>query len=87
MAARGLERFFPGLTALRSYDPSWFRLDLLAGVSVAAVALPIAIAYSQLAGVPPAHGLYASILPLVAYALLGSSRQLRRGRAARRRQA
>ena len=48
----------------------------MAGVSVAAVALPIAIAYSQLAGVPPVHGLYASLLPLVAYALLGSSRQL-----------
>ena len=43
---------------------------------MAAVAIPIAIAYSQLAGVPPAHGLYASILPLVAYALFGSSRQL-----------
>jgi high affinity sulfate transporter 1 len=40
------------------------------------VALPIAIAYSQLAGVPPVYGLYASLLPLVAYALLGSSRQL-----------
>jgi high affinity sulfate transporter 1 len=45
-------------------------------VSVAAVAVPIAIAYSQLAGVPPVHGLYASILPLVAYAFVGSSRQL-----------
>src|SRR5262249_31383568 len=49
---------------------------LVAGVSVAAVAVPIATAYAQLAGVPPAYGLYASILPLVAYALLGTSRQL-----------
>jgi high affinity sulfate transporter 1 len=71
-----LTRFLPGLAALRHYDPSWLRFDLVAGVSVAAVAVPIAIAYSQLAGVPPAHGLYASILPLVAYAALGSSRQL-----------
>jgi MFS superfamily sulfate permease-like transporter len=46
------------------------------GVSVAAVAVPISIAYSELAGVPPAHGLYASILPLLAYAAFGSSRQL-----------
>jgi high affinity sulfate transporter 1 len=69
-------RYVPGLVALRSYDRSWFRYDLVAGVSVAAVAVPIAIAYSQLAGVPPAHGLYASILPLVAYAFFGSSRQL-----------
>ena len=61
---------------LSGYPKSWFRHDLLAGVSVAAVALPVAIAYSQLAGVPPVYGLYASLLPLVAYALLGSSRQL-----------
>jgi len=64
------------VTLFRGYDPAWLRFDLLAGVSVAAVAVPIAIAYSQLAGVPPAHGLYASILPLVAYAFVGSSRQL-----------
>ena len=69
-------RFLPGLAALGRYQRSWLRDDLVAGVSVAAVAIPIAIAYSQLAGVPPAHGLYASILPLVAYALFGSSRQL-----------
>jgi len=61
---------------LSGYQKSWFRHDLLAGVSVAAVALPIAIAYAQLAGVPPVYGLYSSLLPLVAYALLGSSRQL-----------
>ena len=69
-------RFLPGLAALGRYQRSWLRDDLVAGVSVAAVAMPIAIAYSQLAGVPPAHGLYASVLPLVAYALFGSSRQL-----------
>lgn len=61
---------------LAGYRKSWLRYDLLAGVSVAAVAVPIAIAYSQLAGVPPVYGLYASLLPLVAYAFLGSSRQL-----------
>jgi high affinity sulfate transporter 1 len=61
---------------LSGYQKSWFRYDLLAGVSVAAVALPIAIAYAQLAGVPPVYGLYSSLLPLVAYAFLGSSRQL-----------
>jgi high affinity sulfate transporter 1 len=71
-----MNKLLPGLAALRRYDLSWFRYDLVAGVSVAAVAVPIAIAYSQLAGVPPAHGLYASILPLVAYAFFGSSRQL-----------
>lgn len=71
-----IKRFLPGLAALRGYRLAWFRYDLVAGVSVAAVAVPIAIAYSQLAGVPPVHGLYASILPLVAYAIFGTSRQL-----------
>jgi len=66
----------PGLRVLRAYDRSWLSADLLAGLSVAAIAVPIAIAYSQLAGVPPVNGLYASILPLVAYAFFGTSRQL-----------
>jgi high affinity sulfate transporter 1 len=73
---RILGRFMPGLTTLSSYDRSWLRYDLVAGISVAAVAIPVAIAYSQLAGVPPVYGLYASILPLVVYAFFGSSRQL-----------
>jgi len=75
-AKRGIARFAPGLVSLGRYDRTWFPHDLMAGVSVAAVAIPIAIAYSQLAGVPPVHGLYASLLPLIAYALFGSSRQL-----------
>ena len=61
---------------LSGYQKSWLPRDLVAGVSVAAVALPIAIAYAHLAGVPPVYGLYTSLLPLVAYALLGSSPQL-----------
>ena len=75
-APHALRRFVPGLIALGSYDRAWLSDDLVAGVSVAAVAVPIAIAYSQLAGVPPVNGLYASILPLVAYAVFGTSRQL-----------
>jgi len=50
--------------------------DLLAGVAIAAVEIPVALAYAELAGFPPVVGLYASILPLVAYAILGSSPQL-----------
>ena len=71
-----LRRFVPGVETLLHYDREWLSADVIAGVSVAAVAVPIAIAYSQLAGVPPAHGLYASVLPLLAYAAFGSSRQL-----------
>ena len=61
---------------LRGYQIGWLRYDIAAGLSVAAVALPTAIAYAQLAGFPPVVGLYASILPLVVYAVLGTSRQL-----------
>ena len=53
-----------------------FRYDAIAGLSVAAVALPVSIAYAQLAGFDPVVGLYSSILPLVAYAIFGTSRQL-----------
>ena len=69
-------RFTPGLRQLLNYRREWLRLDLVAGVSVAAVAVPTAIAYAQLIGFEPIVGLYAAILPLVAYALFGTSRQL-----------
>ena len=71
-----LERIAPGLARLRGYKSEWLRADVAAGLSVAAVALPTAIVYAQLAGFPPVVGLYASILPLVVYAALGTSRQL-----------
>lgn len=69
-------RRLPGLYLLRTYRRERFRSDVVAGLSVAAVALPIGIAYAQLAGFPPVVGIYSCILPLVAYALFGSSRQL-----------
>ena len=72
----GLGRVAPGLAMLREYRSEWLRYDVAAGLSVAAVALPVAIAYAELAGFPPVVGLYASILPLVAYAVFGTSRQL-----------
>ena len=67
----------PGLAALRRYRfRSDFSHDLFAGLSVAAVALPVSIAYAELAGLSPAIGLYASIGPLLVYALFGTSPQL-----------
>lgn len=69
-------RIAPGLKLFSAYRREWLRHDLVAGVSVAAVALPTAIAYAQLAGFDPVAGLYASILPLLVYALFGTSRQL-----------
>jgi high affinity sulfate transporter 1 len=71
-----LRRIAPGLAILGGYRRDWLRFDVVAGLSVAAVALPTAIAYAQLAGFPPVVGLYAAILPLVVYAAFGTSRQL-----------
>ena len=71
-----LGNLLTGLELLRTYRSEWFSSDLVAGLSVAAVALPIGIAYAQLAGFPPVVGIYSCILPLVAYFLVGSSRQL-----------
>jgi high affinity sulfate transporter 1 len=72
----GLARIAPGLTILVRYRRQDLLPDLAAGLSVAAVALPVGVAYAELAGFNPAVGLYSSMLPLVAYALFGSSRQL-----------
>ncbi|MHA4733737.1 SulP family inorganic anion transporter [Ensifer adhaerens] len=66
----------PLLDNLKGYQGSWLRSDISAGVAIAAVGLPSAIAYPAIAGLPPETGLYASITPLVAYALFGPSRQL-----------
>ena len=69
----------PGLGVFTRYDRSWLRSDLGAGLSVAAIALPVGIAYADLAGVPAVIGMYSAIFPLLAYALFGSSRQLMTG--------
>ena len=75
-AVSRIGRFAPGLAALLRYQRGDFPHDLRAGLSVAAVALPVGVAYAALAGFNPVVGLYASILPLVAYAIFGTSRQL-----------
>ncbi|MFU5529970.1 SulP family inorganic anion transporter [Pseudomonas aeruginosa] len=71
-----LARWVPGLDSLLHYRRAWFRPDFQAGLSVAAIQIPTAIAYAQIAGFPPQVGLYACILPMLIYALIGSSRQL-----------
>lgn len=71
-----IDLWIPGLRLVRTYRREWLASDLVAGVSVAAAALPIGIAYARVAGFPPAVGIYSCILPAVAYALFGSSRQL-----------
>ncbi|MBG4787889.1 SulP family inorganic anion transporter [Pseudomonas aeruginosa] len=71
-----LARWVPGLDSLLHYRRAWFRPDVQAGLSVAAIQIPTAIAYAQIAGFPPQVGLYACILPMLISALIGSSRQL-----------
>lgn len=70
-----IERF-PIPSGMRGYRPDWLRFDVTAGLAVAAVAIPSAIAYPAIAGLPAEVGLYASILPLVGYALFGPSHKL-----------
>ncbi|MCB1809733.1 MAG: sodium-independent anion transporter, partial [Candidatus Competibacteraceae bacterium] len=71
-----LKRFIPAVDWLSRYDRSQFSNDLLASIIVTIMLIPQSLAYAMLAGLPPQMGLYASILPLVAYAVFGSSRTL-----------
>ncbi|WP_198356962.1 SulP family inorganic anion transporter [Hydrogenophaga crassostreae] len=75
-ALHWIYRLAPGLYALRHYRRGDLRYDLVAGLSVVSVAVPVGIAYAELAGFPPASGLYASMMAMLAYAMFGSSRQL-----------
>jgi high affinity sulfate transporter 1 len=70
----GLERWVPGLRTLREYQRSWLASDLVAGLVLTALLVPVGMGYAQAAGLPPITGLYATIVPLVAYAILGPSR-------------
>lgn len=66
----------PFVSKFSGYKRAWLQPDVMSGLSIAAVGLPSAIAYPAIAGLPPEMGLYSSILPLIAYALFGPSRQL-----------
>jgi len=74
--ALSLERIFPILKAAREYRRGWWRADLLAGLSVCAVMVPTVIAYAQLIGVTPEHGLHAALAGMIAYVLFASSRRV-----------
>ncbi|WP_431285924.1 SulP family inorganic anion transporter [Humitalea sp. 24SJ18S-53] len=76
MAPGALRAIFPPSDWLRTYSPRWLGGDLVAGVTLAAYALPVALAYATLAGLPPQVGVYGYILGGLGYALLGSSRHL-----------
>src|SRR5262245_28659896 len=69
-------RWLPGLKMLRQYELPWLRHDLIAGVVMTTMLVPVGIAYAEASGVPGINGLYATIVPLLAYALFGPSRIL-----------
>jgi len=71
-----LFRYLPPLQWLAAYRPSWLPSDIVAGVTLAAYAIPVSLAYAGLAGLPPQVGIYGYLLGGVGYALFGSSRQL-----------
>ena len=75
LVPRSLAEAAPGLATLLRYPRSYLRFDLVAGVTVGAVAVPSSLAMAELAGLPVVYGLYGTFLPLAVYALLGTSRQ------------
>ena len=72
----GWLRWLPGLWILRRYDRSWWTHDVAAGLVLTTLLVPIGIAYAEASGVPGILGLYATIVPLLAYAMFGPSRIL-----------
>jgi len=71
-----IKQYLPALEWLPNYKKEWFSGDLSAGLTVGVMLIPQGMAYAMIAGLPPIHGLYASTVPLVLYALFGTSRQL-----------
>jgi len=74
--AAGWQRWLPGLRTLRGYQRAWLRHDLAAGLVLTTMLVPVGIAYAEASGVPGIYGLYATIVPLLVYALFGPSRIL-----------
>src|SRR3974377_803578 len=69
-------RWLPGLEPLRWYEAAWLPHDIFAGIVLATMLVPVGIAYAAASGLPGIYGLYATIIPLLAYALFGPSRIL-----------
>ncbi|AMV45211.1 transporter [Paraburkholderia caribensis] len=69
-------RWLPGLAMLREYQASWLPRDIAAGLVLTTMLVPVGIAYAEASGVPGVYGLYATIVPLLVYAVFGPSRIL-----------
>src|SRR6202041_3788403 len=69
-------QWLPGIETLRRYEAAWLPHDIVAGLVLATMLVPVGIAYAVASGLPGIHGLYATIVPLLVYALFGPSRIL-----------
>lgn len=73
---RGMSRFIPLVATLRNYKREWLISDITAGLVLTAVLVPVGMGYAAASGLPAIYGLYATIIPLIAYAVFGPSRIL-----------
>ncbi|HET9386343.1 MAG TPA: SulP family inorganic anion transporter, partial [Gemmatimonadales bacterium] len=69
-------KWLPGVALLRQYERGWLRHDIVAGLVLTTMLVPVGIAYAEASGVPGIYGLYATIVPLLVYAIFGPSRIL-----------
>jgi len=74
--SRGLSKWIPLLATLRGYKSEWLIHDVIAGLVLTAILVPVGMAYASVSGLPAIYGLYATIIPLIAYAVFGPSRIL-----------
>src|SRR5262245_65805131 len=75
-SASGWQSLFPPVQWLARYQSEWLKFDLIAGITLAAYAVPVSMAYASLAGLPPHYGIYCYLLGGLCYAVFGTSRQL-----------
>jgi high affinity sulfate transporter 1 len=73
---RLLEGWAPGLITLQHYQRAWLLRDLVAGLALTAILVPVGMGYAEASGLPAIHGLYATLVPLIVYAIFGPSRIL-----------
>src|SRR5262245_61876267 len=74
--SNGWIRWLPGIVVLRQYQWGWLQHDIVAGIVLTTMLVPVGVAYAVASGVPGIYGLYATVVPLLAYAIFGPSRIL-----------
>jgi MFS superfamily sulfate permease-like transporter len=72
----GIQRWLPGLAMVQGYKRTFWSKDLLAGIVLTSMLVPVGMGYAQASGLPAVCGIYATIAPLVAYAIFGQNRIL-----------